>query len=177
MKRTAVFDRTGRHRYRLDRQWKQARGQTGGQEKDQKDTNTGQAVAFVMLNPSAADHTKDDPTLRACIQFAQRWAYSSLSVVNLFSYRTAHPQELRKVKRPVGKENDSHLIQAVTAADKVVLAWGNWGELHGRDRTILQLLTPHAHKLYCLRRNQSGQPCHPLYIRRDTPLQPFTLTD
>ncbi|MEL6454534.1 MAG: DUF1643 domain-containing protein [Cyanobacteria bacterium J06623_5] len=157
MKRTAIFDNTGQYRYQLGRQWQPA-------EKE---------VAFIMLNPSRADDSVDDPTLRACIQFAQKWRYGSLSVVNLFGYRTPHPRELAHAAYPVGTENDIHLLEVATEADRIVLAWGNWGRLHGRDRTILTLLSPHQHKLTYLQRNHSGQPRHPLYIRRDVIPKPF----
>lgn len=155
--RTAIFDQTGRYRYRLDRRWQEQ----------------GEQVTFVMLNPSRADATIDDPTLRACIQFAQCWEYASLAVVNLFGYRTPHPKVLKQVKNPVGRENDAHVLQAVKESRQVVLAWGNWGELYGRDRAILQLLSPYQSKLTCLQQNRSGQPRHPLYIKRDVPLMPF----
>jgi hypothetical protein len=152
IKRTAIFDRTGQYRYQLGRRW-QAKGKS---------------VAFVMLNPSRADASCDDPTLRSCLQFAQRWQYAALSVVNLFGYRTPHPKALKQASDPVGAENDRYLLEAVAKADQVVLAWGNWGSLAGRDRTILSLLTPYQTKLTYLQLNRSGQPRHPLYIKRST---------
>jgi hypothetical protein len=137
-------------------------------------------VTFIGLNPSKADATREDPTLRACIQFAQRWGYGSLAMVNLFGYCTAHPTDLKQVADPVGPENDRYLLQAVIQADRVVLAWGNGGGLYGktregvtRDRIILTLLAAHSDKLSYLRLNRNGQPCHPLYIPRDQALQGF----
>ncbi|MEO1447338.1 MAG: DUF1643 domain-containing protein [Cyanobacteria bacterium J06635_11] len=176
IERTAIFDVTGNYRYRLDRRWP---AQATGRSK-QPASNTRSAskadpwVAFIMLNPSHADATCDDPTLRACMQFAQRWQYRALSVVNLFGYRTPHPTVLKTAEDPIGRENDAHVIAAVKQAETVVLAWGNWGTLLGRDRAILTLLQPYSHKLHCLALNQSGQPKHPLYIKRDTVLQPFS---
>lgn len=157
LERTAIFDETGGYRYQLGRRWQPA----------------GKTVAFVMLNPSRADAAIDDPTLRACLQFAQRWNYAALSVVNLFAYRTPHPTALKMAKDPVGKENDVYVSEAAELADKVVLAWGNWGGLYERDRAILSLLSPHKHKLTYLQLNRSGQPRHPLYIKRDRLLKPF----
>lgn len=157
VERTAIFDKTGDYRYQLGRRWHP----------------DGKTVTFVMLNPSRADAAFDDPTLRACMQFAQRWNYASLCVVNLFAYRTPHPTELKMAKNPVGQQNDAYVVKAAAMADKVVLAWGNWGGLYERDRTILSLLSPHQHKLTCLQLNRSGHPRHPLYIKRDQPLQPF----
>ena len=159
LQRTAVFDKTGQYRYQLDRRWQ----------------DDGATVAFIMLNPSTADEKRDDPTLRACIQFAQRWEYAALSVVNLFGYRTPHPNVLKTAEDPVGPENDEYVMRVVDAAEKVVLGWGNFGGLWGRDRAVLDLLKLHKRKIYCLQRNKSGHPRHPLYIRRTVSLQPFVL--
>lgn len=157
IERTAIFDETGSYRYQLGRRW-------------QKE---GPTVAFIMLNPSTADANQDDPTLRACIQFAQRWECAALSVVNLFGYRTPHPKVLRRAADPVGPENDEYVMRAVEQAERVVLGWGNFGGWLGRDRTVLNLLEAHKEKIHCLQRNKSGQPRHPLYIRREVALQPF----
>ncbi|MGB3291689.1 MAG: DUF1643 domain-containing protein [Phormidesmis sp.] len=159
LQRSAVFDVTGQYRYQLGRRW-----QPGEAE-----------VAFIMLNPSRADASRDDPTLRACLQFAQHWDYASLSVVNLFSYRNPDPTLLRTAVDPVGPQNDEYVLKAVVAAQQVVLAWGNWGNLGGRDHTIFALLRPYQSKLYCLQINRSGQPRHPLYISRSRSLMPFHL--
>lgn len=152
VERTAVFDQTGQYRYQLGRRWRAA----------------GHSVTFVMLNPSRADASCDDPTLRSCMQFAWRWQYAALLVVNLFGYRTPHPQELKQASDPIGDDNDRYLLQAVEEADQVVLAWGNWGSLVERDRIVLNLLIPYQSKLTYLQLNRSGQPRHPLYIKRST---------
>ena len=159
IERTAVFDPTGQYRYRLGRRWQAA----------------GPTVTFIMLNPSTADAVQDDPTLRACLQFAQRWEAAALSVVNLFGYRTPHPSVLKTAVDPIGAENDAYVMRAVDEAERVILAWGNFGGWLGRDRVILNLLTAHKDKLHYLQRNKSGQPRHPLYIKRELPLQPFAV--
>lgn len=46
------------------------------------------AVAFVGINPSTADATKDDPTIRKCVGFAQRWGYDWLYMLNLCAFRS-----------------------------------------------------------------------------------------
>ena len=35
-------------------------------------------IVFVMLNPSTADHTNNDPTVTRCINFATGWGYTEL---------------------------------------------------------------------------------------------------
>ena len=47
-----------------------------------------------MLNPSTADATEDDPTIRACMAFAERWECGWLDVVNLYAFRATDPADL-----------------------------------------------------------------------------------
>ncbi|MEM9769930.1 MAG: DUF1643 domain-containing protein, partial [Cyanobacteria bacterium P01_D01_bin.71] len=157
IQRSAQFDATGQYRYWLKREW----------DADQA------GIALIMLNPSRADQHQDDPTLRRCIRLAQHWQFGHLTVVNLFAYCTASPKILQTVAQPVGVGNDQHILQACHTASQIVLAWGNWGSLQQRDQAILKLLRPFCDRLYCLGRNQTGQPRHPLYVPRHTSLQPW----
>lgn len=150
----AVIDPSGFYRYSLSRTWDASKPR----------------LAFIMLNPSRADHQRNDPTIRRCLSLAQGWDYGSLEVVNLFAFRTAHPKLLKRAIAPVGPENDDHIRVAVQRSEKTVLAWGNWGSWQGRDRAVLALLSAEKQKLYCLRLNKTGQPRHPLYVQRQTHL-------
>ena len=58
---------------------------------------------FIMLNPSTADESKDDPTIRRCVSFANRELCTSLTVVNLFSLRATNPKELSIADDPEGE--------------------------------------------------------------------------
>src|SRR5438477_3912707 len=148
MRGAAVFDASGRYRYRLRRWWA-----------------PGPRVAFVMLNPNNADARTDDPTIRRCVGFARRWAFGSVDVVNLFGYRTSDPRDLMRVRDPVGPENDRHLRSALRAADAVVCAWGASPAAGPRARALAGLLD--GRDLRCLGRTLSGAPRHPLYLRAD----------
>jgi hypothetical protein len=154
--RSAVFDRSGRYRYALERRW--APG--------------GERVAFVLLNPSSADAERDDPTIRRCMGFARAWGCAALEVVNLFAWRATRPAELRRAGAPVGARNDAHLLRAARAASRVVLAWGMHGELAGRGAAVQRLLAEAGASLHCLGYTQGGQPRHVLYLPRATPLRP-----
>lgn len=147
MTRGATIDPAGRYRYSLWREW---------------DAN-GSRVAFVLLNPSTADANRDDPTVRRCIGLARAWGCGSLEVVNLFACRATNPGVLREVADPVGPENDRYLLEAARRAQRIVLAWGARGNLHGRDRAILRLLGGGG-ELDCLGTTRGGQPRHPLYV-------------
>jgi len=86
MQKGAVVDKTELYRYSLWREW----------------NIDAPKLVFIMLNPSKADAYIDDPTLRRCIGFAKSWGFGSLTVINLFAYRSTKPSELRQVNDPVG---------------------------------------------------------------------------
>lgn len=76
-------------------------------------------VNFIMLNPSTADATADDPTIRRCIRFAMAWDYERLVVTNLFAFRATDPGDLRFAKDPIGPENDRHIIEAACVRNRI----------------------------------------------------------
>lgn len=145
---SAVMSPCGRYRYRLTRKWLMGEGM----------------VLFVMLNPSTADAEADDPTIRRCIGFAQRWGFQGLAVGNLFAWRATDPKDLRTVHDPVGIENDYHLTEMSMAAEATIAAWGVYGSYRGRDREVLPFLCDVEH----LGLTKQGRPRHPLYLRADT---------
>lgn len=136
---------------------------------------TGRRCLFIMLNPSTATDTADDPTIRRCIGYAQGWGYDILEVANLFSYRATMPDELYRIQDPVGPGNDLHILKAAERAEVIVCAWGAHGAKDDRGGAVLRMLagrtTPAP--LTCLGFTGSGsglQPRHPLYLRRNLPL-------
>lgn len=151
----AEFDPSGCYRYRLWRQWNAAAAR----------------LTFIMLNPSTADAQVNDPTIRRCLGFASAGADGSLEVVNLFAFRTPHPHLLQQANDPIGANCDAAILAAVQRSDCVVLAWGNHGQLYGRDQAVLKLLK--SQPLHCLGLTQTGQPRHPLYLKQTVQLGRF----
>lgn len=123
-------------------------------------------VLFVMLNPSTADATADDPTIRRCMGFAADWGYRRMCVVNLYSYRATDPKELLSAENPSGMPHNGDVIKAVAKrANLIVAAWGANQAVNEQDTYIAFLLRDHA--LMCLGRTKQGYPRHPLYVRKD----------
>ena len=151
--KTANFSTCRKYRYSLSRIW----------DKQKK------FVLFIGLNPSTADEKVDDPTIRRCSGYAQKWGYGGFIMVNLFAYRTTLPSNLKKVKYPVGRDNDKYIVKLSKKADITVAAWGNNGNLYRRDKQVLSLVP----NLMCLKVNKSGQPAHPLYLNKDLKLTKF----
>lgn len=150
---TAVLDPTRTYRYRLER--------TLGPES--------KTALFVMLNPSTADETQDDPTIRRCIAFAKREGCGRLVVCNLYALRSTDPTALRTAADPKGPENEDHLRRAAAEADIIVAAWGG-NHLGGVWPLRVAAILADQKPLYTLKRTAKGDPGHPLYVPANAPL-------
>ena len=125
------------------------------------------ACMFVMLNPSAADEERSDPTVTRCKGFAERWGYGALWVCNIFALRSTDPRALLASAPPVGPLNDDYIMRYAREADMVVCAWGNHGLRLGRGGRVLRMLEGGgaAGRMYHLGMTKRSQPRHPLYLQ------------
>lgn len=163
MLKTAALSRCGRFRYLLERTW---------------DLDLPIAM-FVMLNPSTADASTDDPTIRRCIGFAQRWGKGGIRVVSLYAYRATSPADLKAAGYPEGPDN-AHTIGDALAElepdDVLVMAWGANFPSESRDpEELANWLDGAAGRVraQCFGYTQDGQPLHPLYLPADAQLEPW----
>lgn len=129
---------------------------------------------FVMLNPSTADAHVDDPTIRRCRGFARTWGCNGFTVANLFALRSTDPSVLLQHADPVGPQNDLHLRQMAAEYGDVVLAWGANRAARQRAVQVATMMREAGARLWCLGTTKSGAPRHPLYVRADQPLVPWT---
>lgn len=149
MKTGATFSADRRYRWTLHRIW-QPRAPL---------------VCYVLLNPSTADETKNDPTVSRCQARALNAGFGGLLVVNIFAWRSTDPAELYQVADPVGKNtNDFFIYSAALRADLVVCGWGKHGALRDRGEKVLELIRSAGKVPHALRINSDGSPEHPLYL-------------
>lgn len=143
---TAVFSPCRTWRYELWRRWDVSRP----------------TCVFVGLNPSTADETTDDNTIRRCITYAREWGFGSLCMLNLFAFRATKPSVMRRVEDPVGPDNDATLERVCRDAGLVVAAWGVHGTHRNRAGEVVNrnLLGEYA----VLDLTRDGIPGHPLYL-------------
>lgn len=123
---------------------------------------------FIGLNPSTADETADDPTIRRCIRFARDWGCGALYMLNLFGYRATDPKVMMRAGDPIGAGNDAAIVQYAERCSMIVAAWGIHGHLAGRDDHVRRLLRQNEFELRCLGKTKDGFPKHPLYVPAST---------
>ena len=125
-------------------------------------------VCVVMVNPSTADATANDATIRKLIGFGKGFQWSEMTVVNLFAFRATDVNELRSAIDPTGPFNDGHILEAMFNANYVVVAWGRLAklppQLRDRWRSIVGLANALNKSMYCLGTCDDGHPKHPVML-------------
>ena len=130
-------------------------------------TGTG-TVLFVMLNPSIATETQDDPTIRRCKGFVADWGYRHLAVCNLYPFRATKPRDLWRADDRRGDENGGENLRRIMHearyANMVVAAWGaNAREAHVVDTTVAAIHQV-GEPVHMLGLTSKGHPRHPLFV-------------
>lgn len=129
--------------------------------------NHDRLVAFIGLNPSTADETADDPTIRREIGYAKSWGYDGLIKLNLFAFRATDPMQMKKQQDPIGPANNAIIALIAEQCGLVVATWGAHGTFRDRDRHVVKIIKKDIH---CLALTLNGIPKHSLYLKKD--LQP-----
>lgn len=143
-------------------------------------------LVIIGNNPSVADASKDDPTIRKECGFARRWHCGRLVKANAAGYRATKPADLKRARKAgvdvIGPGNRERLQRAVRIAVDgrgiLLVAWG--ANVHaigeGRQRELADLIEHELEAAYplresigpfCLGTNDDGSPVHPLYVPYD----------
>ena len=153
MIRGASISDCGRFRYHLWREW---------------DTDK-RRLPYIMLNPSTADGSEDDPTIRKCIGFAERLGFGGIDVFNLYAFRATKPRDLKNHGYQVGPDADRIMtarLAEMGLQDRgfVICAWGANARGLSRPGALMSHLSLAGVRLRALRLLDDGTPEHPLML-------------
>ena len=140
------------YRYALWRTWDETKGH----------------AMFIGLNPSTADETKDDQTIRKCMAFARRWDYGGIYMLNIFAFRATDPQVMKAAADPIGPGNDDIIRRYLACAGTAIACWGVHGQHRNRSQRVRAWLRGRLHHLGL---TKDGHPKHPLYLPLSTPAE------
>jgi len=144
-----------------------------------------------MVNPSTADATANDHTIRKITGYCARWGFTRFRVVNLYAYRSKDIDLLSFLEKQdamsaslvgvktfpptdiVGPDNDRHIREQAVFASEIIVAWGARAKMppSAKERIphVLGLLRgatlgviPRVAPIFCIGRTKSGDPKHPL---------------
>lgn len=138
---------------------------------------TGSIVGYFGVNPSTADHTIDDQTVKKWKGFCPKIPNHKVSkflVGNLFAYRATDVNELKKQPDPIGIENDKWVDLIISRSDILIPCWGNSTkvpkELRCRIGFTEEKLKASGKPVLCFGKTKSGCPIHPQMLGYDTPI-------
>lgn len=155
---SAIISPCGKYRYRLDRR-------VGA---------SGPTYAFFGVNPSTADASIDDATVRKWIGFTKRWGGSRFIVGNVFAYRSTDVKALATVEDAFGEDIGDHTSDIISEADILVPCWGNTDKVPPSLRfafdVLMDALLSSGKPVKCFGATASGDPKHPLMLGYATPL-------
>lgn len=160
----AVFNDEHTHRYLWKRVW----------SKDKP------LACVLMLNPCLSDNIITDTTTTLVVNNVARLEkYGGVEIVNLYSLLTTKLSFRWNAEEELNDpENDDYIQKAANECEVVILAWGR-GLLNNRRAiervvTVLELLKPHAEKLFVITDGERTG-FHPLTptLRSQWTLEPF----
>ena len=158
---SAIISPCGQYRYRLER--------TVGM--------TGPVYAFFGINPSTADASQDDATVRKWIGFTKKWGGSRFIVGNVFAYRSTDVKALATVDDPFGDDIGDHTTDIISGADILVPCWGDTGKVPPKLQfafdVLMDALVSSGKPVMHLGQTKGGDPKHPLMLSYETPLIPW----
>lgn len=163
----AYFSECRRYRYAL--------GRTTGVDSRAR-------CAWIMLNPSKASATDNDPTVSRVIRFSRLWGFGIAHVVNLWPVIATDPKVMMAMA-PEERDPEQHgfeyISSAVAFATRIVVAWGANKDARERGEQIYNTaLHRRRDDVVCLGTSGDGSPKHPLargkaFIPYDMEPQPW----
>lgn len=162
MRGDAALSPCGRYRMRLEREW----------------TLPGEArrtILFCGKNPSTADALVQDTTCGRETERARRMGYTRYLKGNVLDWRATNPKDLPKDPEVAcSSENLPELLRMAEQAECIVMVYGR---LHPRYGAVVErvvgALRATGKPMWCFGRNQDGSAKHPLFLRKDAPLEAF----
>lgn len=158
MKTGATFSNDRKQRFVLWRTWDESRLK----------------VMVIGLNPSTANESDNDATIKSAIGIAKFNGYGGLIMVNLFSYISTEPRNLNflRLDSPVMREN-LECINAMEAEwnPDILFAWGNFAQ--AKTEVGENMVNNYGHKALCYAQLKDGSPRHLLYCKHKHKLIKF----
>ena len=140
-------------------------------------------LVCIGINPSTAIPDRLDNTLKSAQRIALNNGYDSFVMFNVYAQRATDPDDMERQMNPVlHRENMkafSWLLSQISGTPHLWAAWGAVIEkrsyLAGCDHDMAEIGQRFGARWFTAGpRSKAGHPHHPLYLKKDSPLDPFT---
>lgn len=136
----------------------------------------------VGINPSTAVPGRLDNTLKSVERIARFNGYDSFLMFNVYAQRATVPEDMdRELNPALHAENMKAFAWALAQGGESPAVWAAWGAVIEKRAYLpscvlemARLSAPfHAQWFTAGPRSRAGHPHHPLYLKKDSVLEPF----
>ncbi len=136
----------------------------------------------IGINPSTAAPGDLDNTLKSVERIALGNGFDSFVMFNVYAQRATRPEDMEREMNPfLHRENMAAFEYVLSHAGPAPAVWAAWGNiiesrgyLRGCLLDMLDIGRRYEARWYTAgARSRKGHPHHPLYLRRDSGLDPF----
>ena len=140
----------------------------------------------VGINPSTAEPDNLDNTLKSVERIALHNGYDSFIMFNVYAQRATRPKDMEQTCNPLLHEENMKAFDYILSLSDAPAVWAAWGAII-EERSYLadcvREMIAIGQKRNALwytagaRSKKKGHPHHPLYLRKDSLLDPFDVAD
>ena len=137
----------------------------------------------IGINPSTAAPDNLDNTLKSVERVALHNGYDSFIMFNVYAQRATDPDDMELTYNPELHRENMRAFDYALSLDRAgaPAVWAAWGTIiEKRDylpdcvRDMIHIgAARHAVWYSAGKRTKKGHPHHPLYLRKDSPLEPY----
>ena len=139
----------------------------------------------VGINPSTAAPDDLDNTLKSVERVAHFNGYDSFIMFNVYAQRATDPEDMERTCNPALHRENMRAFDYALSLSPAPAVWAAWGTIiEKRDylpdcvRDMIALGNARGARWYTAgKRSVKGHPHHPLYLRKDSLLEPFDVDD
>ena len=135
----------------------------------------------IGVNPSTAEPDNLDNTLKSVERIALGNGFDSFIMFNVYAQRATRPADMEKIRNEALHRANMEAFDYILSLSETPAVWAAWGNII-EQRSYLKACVQDMIELGKARgavwytagkRSAKGHPHHPLYLRKDSPLDPF----
>lgn len=137
----------------------------------------------VGINPSTAAPDALDPTLQSAQRIALANGYDSFLMFNVYAQRATCPDDMERVRNPALHAENRKAFRYLLSLSPQPAVWAAWGNIILKRGYLMDCMRDFAADGQSAGARwftagallKSGQPHHPLYLKKDTKLLEFDI--
>ena len=145
-------------------------------------TRGAKPLICIGVNPSTAAPDDLDNTLKSVQRIATGNGFDSFIMFNVYAQRATRPQDMEKTRNEaLHRENMAAFEYVLRLSEAAPAVWAAWGNIIEQRKYLkdcvldmIDLGEKYGARWYTAgQRSGRGHPHHPLYLRKDSGLDPF----